>query len=103
MDFACAGWLLMCGIVGLFLKNVALEPELGRLTAAMVRELRDRGPDSAGFAVYGDETSGITKICAIVRAGERCAKCLLPTQSRGARRFREWVAQRADVCCQGHL
>ena len=45
----------MCGIVGLFLKNVALEPELGRLTAAMVRELRDRGPDSAGFAVYGEE------------------------------------------------
>jgi len=59
----------MCGIVGLFLKNARLEPELGRLTAAMVRELRDRGPDSAGFAVYGDETSGITKICAIVRAG----------------------------------
>jgi len=59
----------MCGIVGLFLKNVALEPELGRLTAAMVRELRDRGPDSAGFAVYGEETSGITKICAVVREG----------------------------------
>ena len=59
----------MCGIVGLFLKNVALEPKLGRLTAAMVRELRDRGPDSAGFAVYGDETSGITKVCAVVREG----------------------------------
>jgi glutamate synthase domain-containing protein 1 len=59
----------MCGIVGLFLKNVALEPELGRLTAAMVRELRDRGPDSAGFAVYGDATSGITKICAVVPEG----------------------------------
>jgi len=59
----------MCGIVGLFLKNVALEPKLGRLTAAMVRELRDRGPDSAGFAVYSDETAGITKICAVVREG----------------------------------
>src|SRR5262245_50189853 len=61
------GWLFMCGIVGLFIKNVALEPKLGRLTAAMVGELRDRGPDSAGFAVYGDETPGITKICAVVR------------------------------------
>jgi len=58
----------MCGIVGLFLKDTKLEPELGRLTAAMLAELRDRGPDSAGFAVYGGETPGITKICAV--AGE---------------------------------
>lgn len=43
----------MCGIVGLFLKDKSLEPELGRLTAAMLATLSDRGPDSAGFAVYG--------------------------------------------------
>jgi len=43
----------MCGIVGLFLKNKALEPELGRLTALMLHEMCDRGPDSAGFAIYG--------------------------------------------------
>ena len=43
----------MCGIVGLFLKDPTLEPELGRLTAAMLATLSDRGPDSAGFAVYG--------------------------------------------------
>jgi len=60
----------MCGIVGLFLKSAKLEPELGRLTAAMVSELRDRGPDSAGFAVYGEATSGITKICALARERE---------------------------------
>jgi amidophosphoribosyltransferase len=59
----------MCGIVGLFLKDARLEPELGRLTAAMLSELRDRGPDSAGFAVYGNETAGITKICAVARDG----------------------------------
>jgi glutamate synthase domain-containing protein 1 len=59
----------MCGIVGLFLKDPRLEPELGRLTAAMLAELSDRGPDSAGFAVYGNETAGITKICAVARAG----------------------------------
>ena len=41
----------MCGIVGLFLKDKSLEPELGRLTAAMLHEMRGRGPDSAGFAV----------------------------------------------------
>jgi amidophosphoribosyltransferase len=59
----------MCGIVGLFLKDSRLEPELGRLTAAMLAELSDRGPDSAGFAVYGNETAGITKICAVARSG----------------------------------
>ena len=59
----------MCGIVGLFLKDARLEPELGRLTAAMLAELCDRGPDSAGFAVYGNETAGITKICAVARDG----------------------------------
>ena len=42
----------MCGIVGLFLKNAALRPELGRLLARMLVEMGDRGPDSAGFAVY---------------------------------------------------
>jgi len=59
----------MCGIVGLFLKHAKLEPELGHLTAAMVSELRDRGPDSAGFAVYGNATPGITKLCAVARQG----------------------------------
>src|SRR5262245_20770371 len=59
----------MCGIVGLFLKDSRLAPELGRLTAAMLGELRDRGPDSAGFAVYGGEVADITKICAVAEAG----------------------------------
>lgn len=43
----------MCGITGLYLKNDALEGDLGRLTALMLHEMRGRGPDSAGFAVYG--------------------------------------------------
>jgi glutamate synthase domain-containing protein 1 len=42
----------MCGIVGLFLKNKTLEPQLGALTATMLGVMSDRGPDSAGFAVY---------------------------------------------------
>ena len=52
----------MCGIVGLFIKDPALEPELGRLTAGMLATLSDRGPDSAGFAVYGQGKSGETKL-----------------------------------------
>jgi glutamate synthase domain-containing protein 1 len=43
----------MCGIAGLFLKNRDLEPELGVLLAGMLEVLTDRGPDSAGFAIYG--------------------------------------------------
>lgn len=51
----------MCGIVGLFLKTGRYEPELGRLTALMLHEMRERGPDSAGFAVY-DGDAEHTKI-----------------------------------------
>ena len=51
----------MCGIVGLFIKDPALEPELGRLTAGMLETMTGRGPDSAGFAVYGEGEKGRTK------------------------------------------
>jgi glutamate synthase domain-containing protein 1 len=46
----------------LFLKNRALEPQLGAMTAAMLEVLTDRGPDSAGFAVYGQGAQGFTKL-----------------------------------------
>jgi len=50
----------MCGIVGLYLKNQALESQLGKLFDPMLKAMTDRGPDSAGFAIYGDEyTQGI--------------------------------------------
>lgn len=45
----------MCGIVGLYLKNPALEGQLGALFEPMLEAMTDRGPDSAGFAIYGDE------------------------------------------------
>ncbi|HSF94288.1 MAG TPA: glutamine amidotransferase family protein [Thermohalobaculum sp.] len=59
----------MCGIVGLYLKTPDLEPELGRLTALMLHEMSSRGPDSAGFAVYG-KPNGIAKVSALSRTGE---------------------------------
>ncbi len=52
----------MCGIAGIFLKDRELEPELGRLLAGMLGTLSDRGPDSAGFAVYGDVTPDHSKL-----------------------------------------
>ena len=52
----------MCGIVGLFIKDKALEPELGHLLSGMLTTMCDRGPDSAGFAVYGEPEDGVAKI-----------------------------------------
>ncbi len=45
---------IMCGIVGIYLKNEELNPALGGLLAAMLVEMSDRGPDSAGIALYRD-------------------------------------------------
>src|ERR1700747_3547412 len=45
---------LVCGIVGLFLKKSALEPELGAWFSEMLICMSSRGPDSAGFAIYGE-------------------------------------------------
>ncbi|HLU55675.1 MAG TPA: glutamine amidotransferase [Pseudonocardia sp.] len=44
----------MCGIVGLHLRDPALHPQLGRLLETMLCQVVERGPDSAGVAVYGD-------------------------------------------------
>ena len=42
----------MCGIVGLYCKSPDLEPRLGSYLSAMLVQMDDRGPDSAGGAVY---------------------------------------------------
>lgn len=47
----------MCGIVGLFLKDRGLEPQLGALLTDMLVTMTDRGPDSAGIAIYGNDSS----------------------------------------------
>ena len=52
----------MCGIVGLYLKNTKFENELGKLFAPMMEAMTNRGPDSAGFAVYGDEVAEGVKL-----------------------------------------
>ena len=44
----------MCGIVGLFAKSADVEAQLGVHLAAMLAQMADRGPDSAGVAVYRD-------------------------------------------------
>lgn len=52
----------MCGIVGLFLKDPKLEPKLGAMLADMLITMTDRGPDSAGIAIYSGAKDGLGKI-----------------------------------------
>lgn len=52
----------MCGIVGLFLKDATLEPQLGDMLTDMLITMTDRGPDSAGIAIYGDESKGNARL-----------------------------------------
>lgn len=52
----------MCGIVGLFLKDRSLEPQLGAMLTDMLVTMTDRGPDSAGIAIYGTGQAGQAKL-----------------------------------------
>jgi len=45
----------MCGIIGLHLKNETLQPRLGELLTQMLEAMTERGPSSAGIAVYADQ------------------------------------------------
>ena len=49
----------MCGIVGLFLKNEDMAPRLGDMLTDMLITMTDRGPDSAGIAIYGGDAAGV--------------------------------------------
>ncbi len=110
----------MCGIVGLFLKDEALESSLGALLADMLEVMTDRGPDSAGFAVYGAATPGLSKLTVRGAAGVDAADALgtslgatvtatahdthtvlsLPEDREAA--AREWLRQeRADLAVNG--
>lgn len=74
----------MCGIAGLFLKDSALEPELGALLTSMLTPLSDRGPDSAGFAVFGEPLTGHVKLTLRAPEGydfERLLKIVGPVEA----------------------
>ncbi len=53
----------MCGIVGLLVKTPALREQLGELMVPMLIGMTERGPDSAGLAVFtATLTEGARKI-----------------------------------------
>ena len=46
----------MCGIVGIYFKKKKLHNRLGKYLSGMLDNMSSRGPDSAGFAIYNNDT-----------------------------------------------
>ena len=62
----------MCGIAGLFAKSPELEATLGDHLADMIGQLVDRGPDSAGVAIYrAGVPDGSAKVSVLDPTGAR--------------------------------
>ena len=59
----------MCGIVGLHLRDPSLYPRLGGLLTGMLGQMVDRGPDSAGVALYGDASFSPTDAASVSLLG----------------------------------
>ncbi|WP_324742032.1 glutamine amidotransferase family protein [Tsuneonella sp. CC-YZS046] len=106
----------MCGIVGLFLKSPALEPQLGAMLADMLEVMTGRGPDSAGFAVYGAGDPGRLKLTLrggdltmiaqalgdVASAEVRDTHMVLSVPRQDEERVRAWLAaNRPDVVVTG--
>lgn len=105
----------MCGIVGLFLKDKALEPQLGALLAGMLEVMTDRGPDSAGFAVYGAgerdhlkltvrgaNLAGLAEAIGGITATLRDSHMVLGLPAAEEARVRDWLAtERPDLVVIG--
>jgi methylamine---glutamate N-methyltransferase subunit A len=67
---AAYGDRAMCGIVGLYAKSSTTRAQLGRYAGRMLVEMGDRGPDSAGLAVYREPLPpGSTKLSLHARDG----------------------------------
>ena len=51
----------MCGIVGIYFKKKKLHNQLGKYLSRMLDKMSSRGPDSAGFAIYNNDTKKFYK------------------------------------------
>ena len=51
----------MCGIVGIYFKKKKLHNQLGKYLSRMLDNMSSRGPDSAGFAIYNNDTKKFYK------------------------------------------
>lgn len=62
----------MCGIVGLFIKDEQLAPRLGELLSDMLVTMTNRGPDSAGIAIFGAGDPATTKLTVQSNTPQTC-------------------------------
>ena len=61
----------MCGIAGIYAKTSRAQERLGDHLADMMVQLTDRGPDSAGLAMYRDDAATAVKLSLLDPAGPR--------------------------------
>ena len=81
----------MCGIVGLYAKTPEIEARLGDHLSSMLIEMTDRGPDSAGVAIYRNPApAGAVKLSLCAPAGD------YPWQRLAADLSRE-LGDKADI------
>jgi len=86
----------MCGIVGLLVKKPSLRPQLGALMVPMLTGMTERGPDSAGLAVYTAPVSeGRRKLS--LYSGEHAVDW-----SELLRRLREAIAETHEIAAHGN-
>lgn len=62
----------MCGIVGLLVKKPALRPKLGELMLPMLIGMTERGPDSAGLAVFTEPVKEGLRKMSLYSGKEAC-------------------------------
>ncbi len=60
----------MCGIVGLLIKNPAVRERLGELLVPMLVGMTERGPDSAGLAVFTEPLPANMRKYSLYAGGE---------------------------------
>ncbi len=54
-NFQGKGDYFMCGIAGIIHKNAGKDVNIGEQMTAMLQALKHRGPDSTGYAMYGED------------------------------------------------
>ncbi|GBG13464.1 amidophosphoribosyltransferase [Novimethylophilus kurashikiensis] len=60
----------MCGIVGLLVKNQKMRADIGKLMLPMLIGMTERGPDSAGLAIFGAPVSNADRKFSLYAADE---------------------------------
>jgi len=72
----------MCGIVGLFAKTDAVMQSLGLHVANMLSQMGERGPDSAGIAIYNDPARGVDAAKLTVQSDDQAMLDEFSTRAR---------------------